>query len=78
MFLCLVFSLLLGAFTGVRAQPAPAQSDPLNRVKIACNPLRPGCQPLRFQNLPAGARLRVYSFIGELVKDFRVFVLASG
>jgi len=69
-FLGFAFSVPLGAFTGVQAQPAPAQPDPLSRARIECNPLRPGCQPLRFQNLPAGTRLRVYSFIGELVKDF--------
>jgi hypothetical protein len=49
---------------------AQAASSTVDTVQVACNPLRPGCRPMGFQNLPAGARLRLYTLAGNLVKDF--------
>ncbi|HVA66119.1 MAG TPA: hypothetical protein VNK24_04250 [Elusimicrobiota bacterium] len=51
------------------AAPQDTASNTVATVQIACNPLRPGCQPLKFKNLPAGARLRIYTLTGALVKD---------
>lgn len=52
-----------------RVSPGAAPSSTVTGVQISCNPLRPDCQPFRFQNLPTGARLRIYSFAGALIKD---------
>jgi hypothetical protein len=48
---------------------AAAASNSVATAEIACNPLRPNCQPMAFQNLPADARLRIYTVTGALVKD---------
>lgn len=48
--------------------PQAAPSNALD-VRVACNPLRLDCQPLLFQNLPAGTRLRIHTFIGTLITD---------
>ena len=50
-----------------RDRPPPAA--PPAAVQIACNPIKPNCQPLRFQGLPPNARLRVHTIMGALVKD---------
>lgn len=52
---------------GLTPQAAPSTS--VDAIQTACNPLRLNCQPLLFRNLPASARLRIYSFAGALVKD---------
>lgn len=59
-----------------RTQAAPGQSsgdppDTVDGIRIFPNPLRPalGQTAMRFQNLPAGARLRIYALSGELVRD---------
>jgi hypothetical protein len=49
--------------------PQDAPSSSVAEVQIACNPLRPGCELLMFRNLPAEARLRIYTIAGALVKD---------
>ncbi len=49
--------------------PSAAPSNTVATVQVACNPLRPSCQPQNFRNLPPGARLRIYAFDGALVKD---------
>ncbi|MFA6004597.1 MAG: hypothetical protein WC881_11075, partial [Elusimicrobiota bacterium] len=46
-----------------------AASDNVALAQIACNPLRPNCRPMQFKNLPANARLRIYTLTGALVKD---------
>ncbi|MBI5209592.1 MAG: hypothetical protein HY927_06410 [Elusimicrobia bacterium] len=47
-------------------------ADTLSRVKAIPNPLRPaqGHAAMGFFNLPALARLRIYTQTGELIKDF--------
>lgn len=47
-------------------------ADTLSRVRVIPNPFRPGQghTAMGFFNLPAFARLRVYTQAGELVKDF--------
>ena len=44
-------------------------SNTVGTLQIACNPLRPTCEPMTFKNLPAQARLRIYTLTGALVKD---------
>ena len=63
-----LYQLMVGSGTvkGIVSAAAGTVAD----VQIACNPIRPNCAPMRFQNLPAGARLRVYTLSGVLIKDF--------
>ena len=49
--------------------PQAAPSTTVDSIQTACNPLRPNCQPLAFRNLPANARLRIFTLGGALVKD---------
>ena len=46
-------------------------SRTVSTVRVVPNPFRPsqGHAAMEFQNLPAGARVRVYTLTGELVKD---------
>ncbi len=61
---------LYQVMVGPKPQSAVAQaSNDVSAAQIACNPLRPGCETMKFQNLPAGARLRIYTLTGALVKD---------
>ncbi len=53
----------------VAAVAAAAASDTVATIQVACNPLRQSCQPMRFRNLPAHARVRIYTLTGALVKD---------
>ena len=46
-----------------------AASNTVATIQVACNPLRPDCRPMKFQGLPANARLRIYTLRGALVKD---------
>jgi hypothetical protein len=50
------------------AAPAAAGAT-VGSARVACNPLRPGCSPLKIGGLPAGARVRLYTLSGTLVKD---------
>ena len=51
-------------------QSAPARD--LSGVSVGPNILRPGRAPgqlMTFRNLPAGARVRIYTLVGELLRD---------
>ncbi len=52
-------------------QVMQAASGNLGEVRVFPNPLRPvqGHTKMTFANLPAGARIRIYTVLGELVRD---------
>ena len=53
-------------------KPQDAPSNNVADVQIACDPLRPNCSPMKFRNLPASARLKIYTLIGAEVADISV------
>jgi len=50
-----------------------AVAENLNEVKIFPNPFLPykGHKFVQFTGLPAGAKVRIYTFLGELVREFK-------
>jgi hypothetical protein len=66
------FSLYQPLLPGDYAVAAAVASDTVATIRVACNPLRQTCQPMRFQGLPVDARLLIYTLSGALVKDMGV------
>ncbi len=64
-----LYQVMSGSATTQGLGVQATASNTVDTVQIACNPLRPDCRPLKFQNLPAGARLRIYTLTGALVRD---------
>jgi hypothetical protein len=64
-----LYQVMIGSAAVQRLAPQATPSDTVATAQIACNPLRPSCQPMAFRNLPANARLRIYTLTGALVKD---------
>jgi hypothetical protein len=60
-----LYQVLSGGVITVQA----AASDTVATVQVACNPLRPGCSPMKFANLPVNTRLRIYTLVGTLVSE---------
>ena len=62
----------LSTFQIMQAQPEAGLSD----VKIYPNPYRPNSvsDVMHFINMPAGARVKIYTFVGELVRELKADV----
>lgn len=62
----------LSTFQIMQAQPEAG----LSAVKIYPNPYRPNSvsDVMHFINMPAGARVKIYTFVGELVRELRADV----